>query len=84
MRDKYYDDNNCDWFDEEREHRNTVARVTHNVCVAVIWASFFWMWGAVGGVDQGSMSITGFIINAVITACVVLASLVVDSQLYKG
>lgn len=83
MGDKYHYDNNCDWFDEERERRDVLAKRTHGACVALIWVSLFWIWGTVGSVDLGKMSITGFLTSTVITLCVILASMWIDSQLYR-
>lgn len=82
MRNKYYDCHNCDWFDEEREHRNVIAKRIHSICVIVIWVSIFWIWGTVGGVDHGKISLGGFLASTTIAACVILASLWIDSQLY--
>ena len=82
MEDKYYSHYNCDWLDEERERRGILTRWIHSACVTLIWVSIFWIWGTVGGVDHGKISLGGFFASTAVAVCVILASLWVDSQLY--
>ena len=80
MVNKWYNEPNCDWFDEEREHRKILTKRIKSACKVAIWASAFSMFGFVGSVELGKISLTQFLVYELIAVMVLLVSVAVGVE----
>lgn len=75
MGDKWYDNPNCDWFDEEQKHKKILRERIMSACKVAMWVSVFFMLGLVGSADLDKISLGQFIAYELIAVAVLVTAI---------
>jgi hypothetical protein len=75
MGDKWYDNPNCDWFDEERKHKKILRGRIMSACKVAMWVSAFSIFGLVGSADLGKISLGQFMMYELVAIAILVTAI---------